>query len=55
MKPHEPTWPRADFVEVRFDRLYLKKPEAERVEDENGEVKHVMPPDNEWPVRDGQR
>ena len=42
----------ADFVEVRFDRLYLKQPEAEAVEDENGEVKHVMPPDSEWPVRD---
>lgn len=42
----------ADFVEVRFDRLYIKRPEAEAVEDENGEVKHVMPPDNEWPVRD---
>ena len=42
----------ADFVEVRFDRLYLKRPEAEAVEDENGEVKHIMPPDSEWPVRD---
>lgn len=42
----------ADFVEVRFDRLYLKRPEAEAIEDENGEVKHVMPPDSEWPVRD---
>ena len=38
----------ADFVEVRFDRLYLKKPEAQPVEDENGEVKHVMPPESEW-------
>ena len=38
----------ADFVEVRFDRLYLKKPEAQPVEDENGEVKHVMPPETEW-------
>ncbi|MCH1616924.1 MAG: type I 3-dehydroquinate dehydratase [Candidatus Poseidonia sp.] len=42
----------ADFVEVRFDRLYLKRPEAEAVEDENGEVKHIMPPDSEWPVRE---
>lgn len=42
----------ADFVEVRFDRLYLKRPEAEAVEDEDGEVKHIMPPDNEWPVRE---
>ena len=44
----------ADFVEVRFDRLYLKKPEPEAVEDENGEVKHVMPPESEWPVRDSE-
>ena len=42
----------ADFVEVRFDRLYLKKPEPERIEDEEGEVKHVMPPESEWPTRD---
>ena len=42
----------ADFVEVRFDRLYLKRPEAQPVEGEDGEVKHVMPPDSEWPVRD---
>jgi 3-dehydroquinate dehydratase type I len=38
----------ADFVEIRFDRLYLKKPEPQPVEDENGEVKHVMPPETEW-------
>ena len=37
----------ADYVEVRFDRLYLKRPEAQPVEDENGEVKHVMPPETE--------
>ena len=42
----------ADFVEVRFDRLYIKRPEAEAVEDENGEVKHVMPPESEWPARE---
>lgn len=42
----------ADFVEVRFDRLYLKRPEAQPVEGEDGEIKHVMPPDNEWPVRE---
>ena len=42
----------ADYVEVRFDRLYLKRPEAQPVEDENGEVKHVMPPETEWPIRD---
>lgn len=42
----------ADFVEVRFDRLYLKRPEAEPVEGEDGEIKHVMPPESEWPVRE---
>jgi len=42
----------ADFVEVRFDRLYLKRPEAQPVEGEDGEIKHVMPPENEWPVRE---
>ena len=44
----------ADFVEVRFDRLFIKQPEPDAVEDENGEVKHVMPPESEWPVRDGE-
>ena len=42
----------ADLVEVRFDRLYLKRPEAQPVEGEDGEVKHVMPPESEWPVRE---
>lgn len=42
----------AEFVEVRFDRLYLKKPEPVEVEGEDGEVKRVMAPENEWPVRD---
>ena len=42
----------ADLVEVRFDRLYLKKPEPNKVEDENGEIRHVMPPEDEWHVRD---
>ena len=42
----------ADFVEVRFDRLYLKKPEPQEVEGDDGEVKRVMPPEDEWPVRD---
>ena len=37
MKPPEPNLAGADFVEVRFDRLYIKRPEAEAVEDENGE------------------
>jgi len=41
----------ADFVEVRFDRLYLIRPEADVVEDENGETKHIMPPEEEWLAR----
>ena len=28
----------ADFVEVRFDRLYLKKPEPQEVEGDDGEL-----------------
>ena len=32
----------AEFVEVRFDRLYLKKPEPVEVEDEDGEIKRIM-------------
>ena len=42
----------ADFVEVRFDRLYLKKPEPTEVEGEDGEIKRVMPHESEWPVKD---
>ncbi|MFZ9047372.1 MAG: type I 3-dehydroquinate dehydratase [Poseidonia sp.] len=42
----------ADMVEVRFDRLYLKKPEPVEVEDEEGEIKRVMAPEEEWPVRE---
>ena len=40
----------ADMVEVRFDRLYLKKPAHEPVEDENGEIRHVLPPEDQWHV-----
>lgn len=42
----------ADMVEVRFDRLYLKKPEPVEVEGEDGEIKRVLAPEEEWPVRD---
>jgi len=42
----------ADMVEVRFDRLYLKKPEPVEVEGEDGEVKRVLAPEEEWPVRE---
>ena len=42
----------ADFVEVRFDRLYLKKPEPTEIEGEDGEIKRVMPDESEWPAKD---
>ena len=42
----------ADMVEVRFDRLYLKKPAHEAVEDEKGEVRHVLPPEDQWHILD---
>tara|TARA_Y100000766_G_scaffold125339_1_gene107707 strand:+ start:3216 stop:3962 length:747 start_codon:yes stop_codon:yes gene_type:complete len=42
----------ADLVEVRFDRLYLTKPEPVMVEQEEGEPKRVMPPEAEWPIAD---
>jgi 3-dehydroquinate dehydratase type I len=42
----------ADFVEVRFDRLYLKRPEPQEIEDEDGELKRILAPEDEWPVRD---
>jgi len=44
----------ADMVEVRFDRLYLKKPAHEAVEDENGDVRHVLPPEDQWLVLDAE-
>jgi len=42
----------ADMVEVRFDRLYLKKPQATISEDDEGNRVSTMPPVNEWPVMD---
>ena len=42
----------ADLIEVRFDRLYLRKPEPTVTENEDGEVTKTMPPASEWPVRD---
>lgn len=42
----------ADLIEVRFDRLYLSRPEPTVTENEEGEVTKTMPPANEWPVRD---
>ena len=32
----------ADMVEIRFDRLWLDKPEPEIVEDENGRTREVL-------------
>ena len=37
----------ADMVEVRFDRLYLKRPDPTIAEEEEGE-KVPLPPENEW-------
>jgi 3-dehydroquinate dehydratase type I len=42
----------ADLIEVRFDRLYLSRPEPTVTENDEGEVTKTMPPANEWPVRD---
>ena len=42
----------ADLIEVRFDRLYLSKPQPTVTENEEGEVTKTMPPASEWPVRD---
>ncbi|DAC34006.1 MAG: hypothetical protein CMA08_00715 [Euryarchaeota archaeon] len=40
----------ADMVEIRFDRLWLDKPEPEIVEDENGRTREVMSLENTWTV-----
>ncbi len=37
----------ADLVEVRFDRLFLKKPDATISDEEEGEVV-PLPPENQW-------
>jgi 3-dehydroquinate dehydratase type I len=42
----------ADMVEIRFDRLWLDKPEPEIVEDENGRTREVMSLENTWTVND---
>ena len=39
-------------VEIRFDRLWLDKPEPEIVEDENGRTREVMSLENTWAVND---
>ena len=40
----------ADLVEVRFDRLYLIKPDPTITEEEEGE-RSVMPPENDWETK----
>ena len=42
----------ADMVEIRFDRLWLDKPEPEIVEDENGRTREVMSLEHTWAVND---
>ncbi len=42
----------ANMIEVRFDRLYLKKPQAIISEDAEGNRVSTMLPVNEWPVID---
>ncbi len=42
----------ADYVEVRFDKLYLIKPEPTISENEEGEKISKMPPETEWAVKD---
>ena len=40
----------ADYVEIRFDRLYLSKPEPTVTEDDDGRTREYLPPQSEWPV-----
>ncbi|MGB0200345.1 MAG: type I 3-dehydroquinate dehydratase [Candidatus Poseidoniaceae archaeon] len=42
----------ADYVEVRFDRLYLNKPEPVTMVNNDGEEYSKMPPVEEWGVKD---
>ena len=42
----------ADYVEVRFDRLYLNKPEPVTMVNNDGEEYTKMPPVEEWGVKD---
>jgi len=41
----------ADMVEVRFDRLFLKKPDVTISDEEEGEVVET-PPENQWETMD---
>lgn len=38
----------ADMVELRFDRLYLNPMEPVDIETEDGEMKSILPPEEEW-------
>jgi 3-dehydroquinate dehydratase type I len=42
----------ADYVEVRFDRLYLNKPEPVTMVNNDGEEYTKIPPVEEWGVKD---
>ena len=42
----------ADYVEIRFDRLYLNKPEPITMVNKDGEEYTKMPPVEEWAVKD---
>tara|TARA_Y100000589_G_scaffold84098_1_gene78029 strand:- start:1969 stop:2766 length:798 start_codon:yes stop_codon:yes gene_type:complete len=42
----------ADYVEVRFDKLYLNKPEPITMVNDDGEEYTKMPPIEEWGVKD---
>ena len=42
----------ADYIEVRFDKLYLIKPEPTFTENEDGEKISKTPPETEWTVKD---
>ena len=41
----------ADMVEVRFDRLFLKRPDLSIADEEEGEAVK-MPPENQWETKD---
>ncbi len=42
----------ADYVEVRFDKLYLSKPDPVIMVNDDGEEYSKMPPIEEWGVKD---
>ena len=42
----------ADYVEIRFDKLYLNKPEPVVMTNDDGEEYSKMPPIEQWGVKD---